>query len=344
MPKNPQPGHPLADAASRETDAIDSMGKPMDAAPPAEVPAEPLPASDLSPDPDDPHAETPPGNEPPDDGLPPIDPRSVARLVAQNDTLLGRLDAESRRNRELEDSAKRALDNREFLEKRAQELAEENRRKDEELAALVAERDVSSVVSSFKSEHVDAEAFGDIYRGLHPHLKRLEAGVQARIDKAVDARVSAVKAEAEKREVDLRKEINERAIMREVPEFGKLLERPDFKDHLAETVPGTRTTRRNEVLSAWREGDVQFIKDVVASFKLKGAPKAVDHEPLNHGRQPQDQSPRQPRPDPQIDEEQLGAYFQQMNERKITVADYRKYKALYDKQQLERWRQSKRTN
>lgn len=346
MPKNPQPGHPLADSAREEAEAIDAMGKPLGSAPPANLPAdEPILASDPPQDPPEPRDAPLPGDEPQDDdSLPPIDPRSVARLVSQNDTLLGRLDAESRRNRELEETARRATENREFLEKRAQDLAEENRRKDEELAKLQADRDVSTVVSGFKSEHVDAEAFGDIYRGLHPHLKRFEADIQTRIDKAVEARVATVKTDAEKREVDLRKELNERAIMRDVPEFGKLLDRPDFKDFLAETVPGTRTTRRTEVLGAWRDGDVQFIKDVVTNFKRKGSPQAVDHEPLNHGRQPQDQSPRQPTPEPQIDEDQLGVYFQQMNEEKITVAQYRKYKATYDKQQLERWRRSRRSN
>lgn len=345
MPKRPQPGHPLADAARDEAAVIDTMVPPAAVVPPPPAPEiPPLPASDRQDDlPPVPPAPIP-GNDQPDSDVPPLDPRYVQTIVQQNDTLLGRLEAESRGRREAEDAVKAALANREFTEKRLQELAEANRVSLEELARLHADRDVASAVTGFQSEHVDKDAFGDIYRGLHPHLKRFETTIQAQIDAAVEKRVKEVKADAEKSQLELRKELNERTIMQAVPTFGKLVDRPDFKDFLAETVPGTRTTRRAEVLSAWRDGDTRFIADVVEQFKLRGAPRAVDNEPVNHGRPAPDQNPRSPTPEPQIDEDQLAAYFQQYKEERITVAQYRKVKALYDKQQLERWRQSKRAN
>lgn len=346
-PRNPQPGHPLADAARDEADQIAAMA----AIPPTVVPVPDLPADppsaasppqlDTPPTPDD----APPGSDqPPATEIPPLDPRYVERIVQQNDTLLGRLEAEGRARREAEEAARAALSNREFTERRLQELSTENARTKSELAKIAADRDANEAVKDFKGEHVDPDAFGEIYRGIHPHLQRLEANIQTRIDEAVNARVKEAKTESEKREADLRKELNEKAIMRDVPAFGKLIERPDFKDFLAETVPGTRTTRRAEVLGAWRDGDTKFIHDVVEQFKLRGAPRAVDNEPVNHGRQPQDQSPRSPSPEPRINEDTLTAAFEQMNQGVITVEKYRGLKKLYDKQQLEAWRQSKRAN
>lgn len=209
---------------------------------------------------------------------------------------------------------------------------------------MYRDRDVSVAVSSFKSEHVDPDAFGDIYRGLHPHLQRFEQTIAARVAEEVDKRVKVVQAESATREAELRKDLNERAIQRDVPEFGRLLDNPQFRDYLAETVPGTRSTRRAEVLSAWKDGDTKFIGETVAAFKLRGAPRQVDDLPVNAGRTITDQTPRPPVKEPMMSEDDLAGAFQQMNEGKITVADYRKKKALYDKQELERWRQSKRTN
>jgi hypothetical protein len=301
----------------------------------------PLPASALS---DDPPADAPASSpaDRQDDDLPPLDPKYAQMLVSQHDTLLGRLDAENRGRREAEEIAKAALANKEFMEKRNQELAEANRKLEETVAKQAAERDVTQAVAGFEGEHVDREAFGEIYRGFHPHLQRLETSIQARIDQAVEKRVNQVKAESDKAVTDLRKDLNERAIQRDVPEFGKLLERPDFKDFLTEVIQGSRVDRRSQVLAAWREGDVDYIRDVVKDFKLRGAPRAVDNEPVNHGRPAPDQAPRTPTPEPVVDEETLAAAMQQLKEGAIQPAQYRKLKALYDKQQIESWRRSKR--
>lgn len=341
-PRTPQPGHPLADAAQLEADQIAALANAQVVAPPApNAPVPPLPASALHDDPPAPNADTSPADRQ-DDDLPPLDPKYAKMLVDQHDTLLGRLDAENRARREAEEVAKAALANKEFMEKRNQELVEDKRKAEAELSKFLAERDVTQAVAGFEGEHVDREAFGEIYRGFHPHLQRIETSIQTRIDQAVDKRVKEVKAESEHREGELRKELNEKAIMRDVPAFGRLVERPDFKDFLAETVPGTRTTRRAEVLSAWRDGDTRFIADVVEQFKLRGNPKAVDNEPVNHGRPPADQSPRTPTPEPVVDEDTLAVAMQQLKEGAIPPAQYRKLKALYDKQQLEAWRRSKR--
>lgn len=346
-PRNPQSGHPMADAAALEQANVDGMTNPAAATPAPEAPANPPPpasASDVDPAPEPVSYQPNVDPAPPATDLPPIDPDSVARLLQQNDTLLGRLDAETRARREAEERAAVAAQNREFTEKRLKELSELAHSQASEIGKMRTEQDVAVAVSGFKSEHVDGDTFGEIYRGLHPHLQRMQQSLEARVGEEVEKRLKSEREESAKREAELRKDLNERAIQRDVPEFGRLLDHPTFRDYLAETVPGSRSTRRNEVLAAWRDGDTKFIGEVVAGFKLRGAPRSVDEPPGNIGRTITDQTPRQPSPQPRISEDDMQASFQHMQEGKITVEEYRKRKALIDKQQLEDWRRSKRTN
>jgi hypothetical protein len=340
-PRNPQPNHPSAQAAADEAQQIDSMANvTAPAAPALDAPVDlPVPASAPLDDPVPAGANDDRSNPPQDEEVVPA--AEFRRLQDQLNSERGRVAERERRLKDAEDAARTAQANREFTERRLQELTAERTAAVERAEALEAERDVSDATREFKSEHVDSEAFGDIYRGIHGRLRKQLMGEFGQVLKDHDQKT---RTEFEERERKIKIELNERLISRDVPGFEQMLDRQDFKDFLSERVPGTRTDRRAELIAAWKDGDTRFIGDMVADFNRRGAPRAVDQEPLNVGRHVADQVPRAPQRTQRITEGQLEAMQQAVRDGSRTREEYRKLRSVYDKQEQEDWSKSRRQN
>lgn len=309
MPKRPDPNHPLADAAKGELDQIAAM------LPPTGDPA-PAPLGDLAPD----LTSTPPAQ--PQDLTPepptPPQPDRFAVYEQRESTLLGRLEAEREEKAKLLALNQKLAENQTFVGDRVNALLAEKR-------ALEQQLEAASLGREFKSEIVDSEQFNEIVRGITPVLKRRDDRIDALVEEiqGLKSLVATTRSEAEQRVTGVRKEVTERLLLRDEPEFQKLLQRKDFQDFLAERIPGSRRTRLQEVQDAYNDGDTAYMKQVATDFRLKGKPQAVDAGIDQPPRAVGDQTPRAPRREEPVSEDDVQRAFEAMNRGDITVAQYK---------------------
>lgn len=315
-PKRPDPNHPMAASAQEIEDDIAAALKVE--TPPADPPA--LPA-----DPPAATIVTPPAPNPPAPPAPapaPADDRTQQML----DTMMGRIEAQNEEIRRLSAVANAKEDNREFLEKRNNELQAQ-------LAEALARIDAANITTGFQSDLVDPQHFGEIYRGLQPTFKRINdqvAGILAKLNET-EREVQEAKAAPAAAIGKFRKEILDKAVRRGTPEFERLLKHDkSFQDFLQERIPGARRTRMDEVQAAWDENDDTYFGEVVADFKKRGNPSAVP--PPDPQRAITEQTPKPPVEEPTITTDHLQAAFQQVLEGTMKREDYRKLDAAAKRQ------------
>lgn len=319
MPKRPDPNHPLADAAKDELRNIDAMLKPGD---PAPTPLEPEPDDTSTPTPD-------PLDSDPAQAPAPQQVDRVAIWEQRHDTLLGRLEAEREEKAKLLAINQKFAENRDFVEGRVNDLLAEKRKLEAQLEAV-------SLGREFKSEIVDADQFNEIVRGITPVLKRRDDRIDALVEQiqGLKTLVETTRTEAEQRVTGVRKEVTERLLLRDEPEFQKLLQRKDFQDFLAERIPGSRRTRLQEVQDAYNDGDTAYMKDVAAAFRLLGRPRSVDAGIDQPPRAIGDQTPRAPQRQKPVSEDDVQRAFEAMNKGDITMAKYKEVRKAQRDQEV----------
>lgn len=319
MPKRQDPTHPLATAAAVEHAEITRMTNPPAPDPdPAPAPAAPVP---------DPTSRAPApviDNPAPTPPLPPEDRLEV--IERRFDTLAGRFEKTLDENRELKSLAISHAENRDFVAQKLAEQQEANARLLREKRELEARLEAERLGRDFKSDVVDADQFSEIVRGMTPQLQRRDERIDELYGmvRTQNETIANLKAEAEKRVAGVRKEVTERLLLRDEPEFQALLARKDFQDFLAERIPGSRRTRLQEVTDAYNEGDTAFMRMIADDFRRRGNPRPVDAGIAQPpGRAIADQTPRAPRPEQPVTEDQVEAAYGQMLRGEITAAQYK---------------------
>lgn len=320
MPKRQDPTHPLAAAAAVEHAEITRMTNPPAPDPdPAPAPAALVP---------DPTSRAPAAavidNPAPTPPTPPEDRFEV--MERRFDSLAGRFEQTVNENRELKSLANTHAENRDFVAQKLAEQQEVNAKLLREKREIEARLEAERLGRDFKSDVVDADQFSEIVRGVNPLLARRDERIDELYGmvKSQAEQINSFKAESEKRVAGVRKEVTERLLLRDEPEFKALLERKDFQDFLAERIPGSRRTRLQEVTDAYNEGDTAFMRTIADDFRRRGNPKAVDsgiQQPP--GRAIADQTPRAPRPEQAVTEDQVEAAYGQMLRGEITAAQYK---------------------
>lgn len=306
------PNHPLAVAAATENLEIDRMVTPS--------------APDLTPAP---HAPVP---DPTSRAAPIADPTPtppedrIDSLVRTVDSMRGRLDQTINENRDLKSLVQTQAQNRDFTFDKLTEAQEANAKLIREKRELESRIEAERLGRDFTSDVVDKDQFNEIVRGVNPLLARRDERIDelyGRLDQ-VTQELATVKTEADKRVAGVRKEVTERLLLRDEPEFKTLLERKDFQDFLSERIPGGRRTRLQEVQDAYNEGDTAYMRTIAEEFRRKGTPSPVDagiHQPP--GRAIADQTPRAPRAEQPVTEEQVEAAYGQLLRNEITAAQYK---------------------
>jgi hypothetical protein len=329
MPKRQDPNHPMAAAAAAENAEIDKMVT----APPTPDPA-PAPAA-LVPDPTSrPDPPPPPTPAPPEDRF--------ALLERRFDSMAGRFEATLNENRELQTTLKTHQDNAAFAARTAADDRARREQVEADNAALLKEKrrleqqlEAERLGREFKSDVVDADQFNDIVRGIQPHLQRRDDRIDELVGEVTSLRtkMAAIEGEAEKRVNGVRKEVTERLLLRDEPDFKVLLERKDFQDFLSERIPGARRTRLQEVQDAYNEGDTTFMHSVAEEFrKRQTPPPAPGAQPP--GRQIADQTPRAPVPEKPVTEDDIAVAYGQLLRNEITPAQYRSVRKRQRDQEL----------
>lgn len=336
MPRRPDPNHPMHDAARAEQGEIDTMVATHTGAPPQPTPAAPVPPLAVAPvaTPTPTPPAPPPAPEPSLRPNPP-DTDNFSRLSAQLDTTLGRLEASNEEVARLRAEIDTGGKNRAFLEAKLQEQADQNRALNQKVLELAARADLTDATRSFQSELVDPDHFAEIYRGLSPTFQRMSEQL-ARVETALaesNKRVATVDKTVDERVKKETRRITDKLLLRDVPDFGKLMDRQDFQDFLAERIPGTRRTRSQELAEAYEEGDTQFMGDLVKEFRARTAPPPPDPGIREGPRTPTGQLPTPAKEPPLLTEDDLQAAHQQVLKGELSREDYRKLSAAYKAQQ-----------
>lgn len=316
-PMNPRPNHPLAQAAAAEQDEINRM---LSAPSPAPIePAQPVLTPVVTPEP------TPSSPAP----TPASDP-----LLTQHhfETMLGRVEKLNEENRRLAEDAATKEANRAFLEARL------NEKNATEAAALARVRELESALEvndatkGFTSDLVDQAHFAEIFKGIVPHLTKRDqmiesalarsAQLEKRLDEALKANMQQVAA--------LDQKWLDRSVLRNTPDITTMLKSKEGQEFLAQRVPGTRRTRLQELQDAYRDGDDQFITELVGDWKRVGKPQEV---PVSDPQRTiTNETPRSPTPEVRLSEDDVQAAFQKTLAGTMTREDFRKVKAEYERQ------------
>lgn len=309
-PKRPDPKHPLAQSAEEieaEIAAALKTDEPKD--PPADTPPADPAAKVVTDPPSPPQPPAPPAPAPA-----PADDRTQQMM----DTMMGRIESMNDEIRGLTDGHRTLQENNSFLATRNTELAREN-------AELKARIEAGAITQGFQSDLVDREHFSEINRGLNPRFKGIEdqlTQILGRLNKT-DERVAAAEAAPAAAIGKFRKELLDKSVRRGTPEFAKLLKTDKvFQEFLQERIPGSRTTRMDQVQDAWKEDDDEYFNTVVSDYKRRGAPQPVP--PADPPRAITEQQPKPPVDTPDITQDHMQAAFAQVLEGKMTRADYRK--------------------
>ena len=303
-PKRPDPNHPLAASAAE----IENDLQPTPPVPPTEPAPTPAPsATVVTPQP------TPPA---------PVPAPNEDRMQAMFDTMMGRMDALNEENKAL-----RARDqNREFTETRLNEQAAELARERARIAELEAQVESANATRGFTSDIVDQAQFGEIFRGMQPHLKRVNDTVQAVVAKNADLERRVAEALAKPDEViqKFRKQLLDKTVRQSTPEFSTLLKTDKaFVAWLNEPIPGARRTRMAEVQDAWEQDDDAYFGVVVSDYKRIGNPAAVP-PPADPQRSIREQQPTPPSPERTVTEDEIQAAFQKSLTGEMSRAEFKK--------------------
>lgn len=315
--KNPKPNHPMAQAAADELAAIDALTSAAPSAPLAPTSPDPDPGNAIS----QPRVDAPPA--------PPALDRDAEQRF--NHAMLGRIEKQNEELRKVaeENAAQRA--NNEFLARRAEEatkLLEETLRRNRELEQAL---EIDSATKGFQSDLVDSAHFQEIFKGLAPHLKKRDDVIQqvltrnADLEKKLDEMRGVVVQEV--RALD--QKWLDRSVMRQSPEIKQMLNSPQGKDFLAQRIPGSRRTRMAELQDAYRDGDDEFIRDIVADWKRLGKPQEVDADPM---RTIVTETPRAATPEKPVTDDEVQAAFQKVLRGEMTRADFTKLTASQTRQ------------
>lgn len=280
-----------------------------------------------------PAAVTLPAGEPPElTPAPSPEPDALARMQANFDTMLGRLEAEREARLRAEAERDAQTQNNAFVSKRLQEAEDARRAEAEARRKLEADTAVALAAKGFQSDKVDPEQFAEIFRGLQPVFTDMRSRVEtlAEENRRLNQTVDGLRTEGETRVQKVRQEILEKNLVRGAPEIKQLLKQPDFNDFLAQRVPGSRRTRLAELQEAYAEGDEDFIVGLVKDFKLQGKPAAVPSG--DPPRAITQQTPRAAVKEEVVSDDQVQAAFQQYLDGKIPQSEYKRLRALNRKQ------------
>jgi hypothetical protein len=329
-PKNPQPNHPFHDAASAIEQEIESHAAPLA---PGDHPAPVAPVPPVTPEP---HVPTPlPAStpaQPQPEKLPAEVETAMARMQGYVDTMMGRVE---KLNTDLTDERTRNATlaaNVDFVTQRANEKNAEYERVIARNRELEQALEVNDAARGFSSDLVDKDQFAEIFRGLAPHLKRRDELIDslnqrnAALEKRLDDVASAVPAEVAK----LDQKWVDRQVLRSTPEITSMLQSPAGKDFLAQRIPGSRRTRMQELQDAYRDGDDEFIKGLVADWKRVGAPVEVPN--ADPPRTILNEVPRPAVPEQPISDEQVSAAFQDVLAGRMTRKQFTAITAAQAKQ------------
>lgn len=325
-PKNPQPNHPFHDAAVQIEEEIGSLSAPPPEVTPPAVP-DPIPA--VTPEP----KATPaaPAAQPA-----PASADVLMRVQQMLDTTMGRLEAVNEEKARLAAELASKDSNRQFLEQRLNEVSDEAKRAVERARELEGLLETTDATRGFTSDIVDQAQFAEIFRGIQPHLRRRDEELQRLSERnaALERKLDEVRNETRTDVMKLDQKWIDRSVLKSTPDITQLLQSPAGKEFLAQRIPGSRRTRMQELQDAYRDGDDQFISDLVADWKKLGAPVEVP-SPDPRGVLV-NQTPRAPTPDQPITEEMVSAAFQQVLDGKMTRADFRKLTKAQEEQLLRR--------
>lgn len=286
--------------------------QPLVPDPPPAPPAPPAGTTSLAPgtvviDPPPP----PPPAPPPDDRLEVLE-RTVASMSGRASTT----DAE---NRDLRSRIELAM-------QREQEQEEANRRLLAEKRQLEQQMEADRLGREFTSDVLDPDQFREIVRGMTPHFAKEREARDAVLQavNAVNQRLDKIERGGAEHVEKIRKEVTERFLLRDEPDFKQLLDRKDFVEFLHERIPGARRTRMQEVQDAYKDGDTAYMATVAKEFREKRAiaPPApgITQPP---GRTVADQTPRAPMPEKPVTEDDLAVAYGQMLRNEITPDQYR---------------------
>jgi len=330
-PKNPQPNHPFHDAANAIEEEIAAHAAPQAPAhEPAPV-AQPVPP--VTPEPHVPEplpTQSPVPAQP--SALPPEVQAAMSKMQGYVDTMMGRVE---KLNSEIVDERTRNATlaaNLEFVTQRTNEKNAEYERVVARNRELEQALEVNDATRGFTSDVVDQAAFAEIFRGIAPHLKRRDELLEkltAR-NEALEARLDEVLKTAREEVSKLDQKWVDRSVLRTNPEITQMLQSATGKEFLAQRIPGSRRTRMQELQDAYRDGDDQFISDIVADWKRVGAPVEVPN--ADPHRTIQNQTPRAAVPEQPISDEQVSAAFQEVLAGKRTRESFRALTAAQAKQ------------
>ena len=339
QPRNPKPNHPFAQAAAaveREISAsFPNADPPETPAPAPAAPApvtqhpEPTPTPTPTPEPAPVAAAPSPQPTPPAPAQP---DEATRRLQANLDTALGRVSALNEELARREREAETQRQNSTFTETRLNDLTRERDEAIRRARELEAANEVSEAARGFNSELVDSAQFAEIFRGLQPHLSRRDAETARVLQLITDlgARLDARFSEANEAVVKLDQKWIDKSVLKSSPALAEMVRSPSGQEFLAQRIPGTRRTRKEELQEAYRDGDEEFIANMVADWKRLGAP--VEVPSADPPRTIVTETPKPPvRPVP-ITEAMVQAKFQEVLDGKATHADFRQLSAQFAKQ------------
>lgn len=331
-PRNPQPNHPFHDAASAIEQEIETHAAPQPA--PGDRPAPVAPV--VPPVTPEPHVPSPlPAStpaQPQPAKLPPEVETAMAKMQGYVDTMMGRvekLNSEVVEERTANATLKANLD---FVTQRNNERNAEYERIIARNRELEQALEVNDATKGFTSDLVDQAQFAEIFRGIAPHLKRRDEVIDAlnQRNAALERRLDEVANMVPSEVAKLDQKWVDRQVLRSTPEITGMLQSPAGKEFLAQRIPGSRRTRMQELQDAYRDGDDEFIKDLVADWKRVGAP--VEVPSADPPRTILNQQPRPAVPDTPITEEQVSAAFQEVLAGKRTRESFRALTAAQAKQ------------
>jgi hypothetical protein len=306
----------MAEAAAAEQREIDAMlAGAVDTSANA---AEALDATPTDPEPAVQAAATEPAPAPA--AAPPA--VNVDLLQRQYDSMMGRMEALNRENRENLGRLAAVDANRQFLEQRASEQQQELQTLRERLRSIEAAQEVTDVVKGFSSDLVDAQQFAEIVKGLNPALKRRDEMIQgalakqAELERKLDEVLGTAREEIKK--VDQR--WLDRNLLHKSPDIKGMLQSPSGKEFLAQRVPGGRRTRLQELQDAYAEGDEDFIAGLVSQWSASSKPAAPTPDPAPAI---ESQVPRAPKPVAAPTDDELQAAFQKVLRGEMTRAQFK---------------------